>query len=272
MVPGGATPLVTHAESALVLLHSQAIERVTSQTDCLPAGTLGGHECAQHGEGYAQPAEHHDQPVESREPSVRGCERPLRRVHSVGRPLDRDERERPGVDALTRVLAETGQEPALAKHMPNGAVRWRPKTTSRGTRTLRRISRQARAALERYLRTHPRVGDVWIFPQSNHPDRPTNTLLARHLLVRAEARAELPRVDRGAFHAYRRLFASERKHLPDVDLMRTGGWRDLATMKRSYQQADPATTLRVIENEPETREPGHTSDTPSKASSGPSTA
>jgi integrase len=137
---------------------------------------------------------------------------------------------------------------------------------------LRRISRQARAALERYLRTHPKVGDVWIFPQSNHPDRPTNTVLARHLLVRAEARAELPHVDRGAFHAYRRLFASERKHLPDVDLMRAGGWRDLATMKRSYQQADPATTLRVIENEPETREPGHTSDTPSKASSGPSTA
>jgi hypothetical protein len=97
-------------------------------------------------------------------------------------------------------------------------------------------------------------------------------VLARHLLVRAEARAELPHVDRGAFHAYRRLFASERKHLPDVDLMRAGGRRDLATMKRSYQQADPATTLRVIENEPETREPGHTSDTPSKASSGPSTA
>jgi len=62
VVPGGATPLVTRAESALVLLHSQAIERVTSQTDCLPSGTLGGHECAQHGEGYAQPAEHHDQP------------------------------------------------------------------------------------------------------------------------------------------------------------------------------------------------------------------
>jgi len=54
--------------------------------------------------------------------------------------------------------------------------------------------------------------------------------------------------------------------------MRAGGWRDLATMKRSYQQADPATTLRVIENEPGTRESGHTSDTPSKASSGPSTA
>jgi len=70
--------------------------------------------------------------VESREPSVRGCERPLRRVHSVGRPLDRDERERPGVDALTRVLAETGQEPALARHMPNGAIRWRAENDKQG--------------------------------------------------------------------------------------------------------------------------------------------
>jgi len=167
------------------------------------------------------------------------------------------------------VLAETGQEPALAKHMPNGAIRWRAENDKQGYEDVAPISRQARAALERYLRTHPRVGDVWMFSQPNHPDRPTNTVLARHLLVRAEARAELPHVDRGAFHAYRRLFASERKHLPDVDLMRAGGRRDLATMKRSYQQPDPATTLRVIENEPETREPGHTSDTPSKASSGP---
>ena len=40
--------------------------------------------------------------------------------------------------------------------------------------------------------------------------------------------------------------------------MRAGAWRDLATMKRSYQQADPATTLRVIENASETGESGHT--------------
>jgi len=131
------------------------------------------------------------------------------------------------------VLAETGQEPALAKHMPNGAIRWRAENDKQGYEDVAPISPQARAALERYLRTHPRVGDVWIFPQSNHPDRPTNTVLARHLLVRAEARAELPHVDRGAFHAYRR---------------------------------------RVIENESQTRESGHTSDTPSKTSSGSSTA
>ena len=77
-----------------------------------------------------------------------------------------------------------------------------------------------------------------------------------YFLRRAENAAELPHLERGGFHAYRRLFAVERKHLPDVDVARAGGWRDLATMKRSYQQPDLATTLRAIENEaPESGEP-----------------
>jgi hypothetical protein len=65
------------------------------------------------------------------------------------------------------------------------------------------------------------------------------------------------KLERGVWHPYRRLWAVERKHLPDVDVARAGGWRDLTTMKRSYQQADPITTLRVVENHPA----GHTSDT-----------
>lgn len=100
-------------------------------------------------------------------------------------------------DALTRVLAETGHDPALAKHMPHGAIRWRAENDKQGYLDVAPISRQAKAALQRYLRTHPRVGDVWMFPQPNHADRPTDTTLAHHLLVRAEARAELPHVDRG---------------------------------------------------------------------------
>jgi hypothetical protein len=40
-------------------------------------------------------------------------------------------------------------------------------------------------------------------------------------------------------------------------VMRRAGWRDLATMKRSYQQADAATVLKVVENAPS----GHIADT-----------
>ena len=79
-------------------------------------------------------------------------------------------------------------------------------------------------------------------------------------LTRAETLAKLPKLERGGFHAYRRLWASERRHLPDVDVAKAGGWRDLATMKRSYQQPDPATGLLATENEPAK---------PSKTRSGP---
>jgi hypothetical protein len=81
---------------------------------------------------------------------------------------------------------------------------------------------------------------------------------ASYALRRAEVRAGLVKLERGAWHPYRRLWAVERKHLPDVDVAWAGGWRDLATMKRSYQRSDGATVLRVVENAPA----GHIADTP----------
>jgi hypothetical protein len=80
---------------------------------------------------------------------------------------------------------------------------------------------------------------------------------ASHVLRRAEERAGLVKLERGAWHPYRRLRAVERRHPPDVDVARAGGWRDLVTMKRSYQRADPVTVLRVVEDAP----PGHIRDT-----------
>jgi integrase len=171
-------------------------------------------------------------------------------------------------------IAALGQDPTLARHMPHGAIRWRAEHDKQGYEDIAPISTQARAALERYLRAHPRLGDAWMFPQlrlRTAGSKPMTQADARLLLVRAEQLAELPTIERSGFHSYRRLFAVERKHQPDVDVARAGGWRDLATMKRSYQQPDPATTLRVIENQPESGPSGHTSDTPLKASDGWST-
>jgi hypothetical protein len=113
---------------------------------------------------------------------------------------------------------------------------------------------------------------VLVFPQQKAPANPMTAPDARLLRLRAEELAELPIVEHGGFHSYRRLYAVERKHLPDVDVARSAGWRDLATMKRSYQQPDPVTTLRVVENSPESGSGGHTSDTPQEASEGRSTA
>jgi hypothetical protein len=96
-----------------------------------------------------------------------------------------------------------------------------------------------------------------LFPARNHPDRSLTKMDASNALRRAELEAGLVKLDRGVWHPYRRLWAVQRKHLPDVDVARAGGWRDLATMKRSYQQADAATVLKVVEN----MSGGHIADT-----------
>jgi hypothetical protein len=86
---------------------------------------------------------------------------------------------------------------------------------------------------------------------------PLDGTVAGRLLRKGEAKAGLPKLERGRFYPYRRLFAVEGKTLPDVDVAQTGGWRDTEAMKESYQRPDPATVLKVVENVGG----GHTSDT-----------
>ncbi|HUP51470.1 MAG TPA: hypothetical protein VM198_03265 [Longimicrobiales bacterium] len=67
-------------------------------------------------------------------------------------------------------------------------------------------------------------------------------------LLKAEELAELPKLERGTFHPYRRLWATERKSLPDVDVAHAAGWKDRRAMKLAYQKADPATVLAAVEH------------------------
>jgi hypothetical protein len=48
---------------------------------------------------------------------------------------------------------------------------------------------------------------------------------------------------------------TERKHLPDVDVAKAGGWRSINTMKRSYQQADEAGVLEAVLDSRRLQEP-----------------
>ena len=72
--------------------------------------------------------------------------------------------------------------------------------------------------------------------------------VAARWLLKAEEMAGLPKLRRGVYHPYRRLWASESKALPSKDVAHAGGWKDIETMLGSYVQADAATVLRVVEN------------------------
>ncbi len=169
--------------------------------------------------------------------------------------------------SVSHSSAASGQDERRADYMPHGAIPWRADLDKQGFDELTPISSQARSAFERYLRVNPRLGAGPVFRNIKRVEAPISKIAADHLLRTAEKKADLPKLERGLWHAYRRLWASERKRLPDVDTSKAGGWRDIATMRRSYQQPDPATTLRVIENSPAESESSRLAQSPKEATS-----
>ena len=90
------------------------------------------------------------------------------------------------------------------------------------------------------------VGDGWLFPQEEQ-DAPDSTDMLSQRLRRAEAKAGLPKLDGGVWHPFRRKWRTERKHLPDRDVMDAGGWADERTMRECYEQSDDGTLVSVME-------------------------
>jgi hypothetical protein len=127
------------------------------------------------------------------------------------------------------------------------AIRWRPVKHDQQAEEVT-VSSRARAALERVLAQRPGVGSVPLFPAFRDPMKPLPEKTADEWLLEAEAIAQLEKQEQGLWHPYRRAWATKRKHNPDVDVARAGGWKDLATMKKSYQQSDDLTIQNVVEN------------------------
>ncbi len=65
-------------------------------------------------------------------------------------------------------------------------------------------------------------------------------------LLEAERLAGLEKQDGSLWHAYRRKWATERKHLPNVDVAAAGRWSALASLQTSYQMADSQTMFKVV--------------------------
>lgn len=161
-------------------------------------------------------------------------------------------------DHMLGALGGAGMDLKFADAWPNGAIRWPATTDKLGFETLSPINRAAREELDRYLRENPRVGDAPLFSATEDPGQCVHKELARYWLNRAEKLAKLPRLERGGYHTFRRLWASERRHLPAQDVAAAGGWRSIEVMRSSYQQASAEMVQSVVENAPV----GHTSDTP----------
>jgi hypothetical protein len=99
------------------------------------------------------------------------------------------------------------------------------------------------------------LGDGWVFRQLDK-DEPWNRRVFDEVLRKAEADAKMTRLPGGLWHPYRRKWATERRHLPAIDVMKAGGWSDRTTMETCYQQATDAGVLAVMESTAKLRDKG----------------
>lgn len=68
----------------------------------------------------------------------------------------------------------------------------------------------------------------------------------RRWLLKAEGLAGVPKQRGSLWHAFRRGWATARKHFPPKDTVAAGRWSSTKTLLRCYQQADEATMLAVV--------------------------
>ena len=129
---------------------------------------------------------------------------------------------------------------------PHGAITWPADTDKQGYESTVPIDPTVRGALDRILMERPGIGAAPLFPTPGDNTRPLTRHLADKWLREGERLAGVEPQVGSLWHAYRRKWATERKHLPVQDVASVGGWKSHAMVQAVYQQADDETMLRVV--------------------------
>jgi integrase len=85
-----------------------------------------------------------------------------------------------------------------------------------------------------------------IFPSTSDPMKPVTRDSFEHLLATAERKAKLPKLDGSLWHAYRKRGPRAGKGYLSWMVAAAGGWSDIGTLMKCYQQADDVPLLEVM--------------------------
>jgi integrase len=151
-------------------------------------------------------------------------------------------------------IRQLRHEDLKLKEGSHGSILW-PRSTDKVKREwLVPMSKEVRALIDRVRRERPLSITGYLFPSATDPNRAVRSELAAEWLERAEALAELPHLEQGAWHTFRRGWATARKGMPVQDLMAIGGWESPVCLETLYTQADQATLSRIVNTKFELRE------------------
>lgn len=133
-----------------------------------------------------------------------------------------------------------------------GWIRWRADSDKSGRAHRTPVTEGAREALElaaRHRERHePSVGNAvaWVLPSPSDPSRPCSRNIMRDWWNRAQERAGLGGIPRLGWHALRRKFANDLRHVPLKDLASLGGWKDTRTLLQCYLAEDEEAMVEAL--------------------------
>lgn len=155
------------------------------------------------------------------------------------------------IDAVCRIqLEDLSLMPR--KDAPHGRLLKRADSDKTGREMWVPLSAEAKQAIGLAIEAQEvRPLRGYLFPAPRKKGSHFLKEVAIKLLHEAERLADVEVVKGAAFHAYRRKWATDRKHLPLKDVAYAGGWKNEQTLLRHYQKVDDDTLLRVVENKNE---------------------
>ncbi|MEO6332062.1 MAG: tyrosine-type recombinase/integrase [Gemmatimonadaceae bacterium] len=134
-------------------------------------------------------------------------------------------------------------------------VNWRAEADKKGYNLAITMPVSFFEAVRRFQREIGAVGGYVFAAVATHDGIMDRYAFDKWLTV-AEKKAKLPKLDGSLWHAYRRKWATERKHLPPMDVAKAGGWKDVNTLLQVYQQSDEESILAVTSCTVKLRERG----------------
>ena len=189
-------------------------------------------------------------------PRERDPRRPMIDAVTVAKLLAVAERVHPQLPLLIVLMDTTGRRLSSVLGVrwddfdfERQTILWRAELDKTRRASVTPIPMAALAPLLASRRVRPAIGSALVFP---HPKRskaglPVTRHLASYWLQHAFELAKVTKPQGSLFHAFRRRWATMRKHLPLTDVAAAGGWRDLTTLLTCYQQPDEETLREVVD-------------------------
>lgn len=128
----------------------------------------------------------------------------------------------------------------------SACVKWRAELDKIRHEHKTPLSKLAVRELRRARRERSAIGDGWLFPSPSAPSEAVSRHLVRDWWQKLEKAAKVAAEPGRGWHALRRKFATELKHVPTKDLQALGGWKDHQTILTCYQRADEGSMKEAL--------------------------